>query len=509
MLNSDIAAFREDLLARDKASIIEIAVENYSIRSDMEARLHVMEQISRDMSLQYDEMRNLLKCREYEIEELRKQNLHLAGVRTMQAQEMYGQSSEKIVSIINERSRSKFEDPLSEDAEGSEQPEEVHTLGKVVSFGRTHKSGKGRRTTDTSSLPEVTYYDYDIEKLNEQFGEGNWRFFSWDRHETREIQRRYAYRKVTYTPVISYGLEHMLYRMPYEGSIIPKSSVSSSLLASILSDYANMHMPLFRMEHDTDRYGFPISRQTMSRWMMKVAEDLFAPVLGCMKRYLDSCTYQQGDETTYQVVMDKSHIKNYVWVHRTSELSGTVQVIIYCFELSRGAAHLFDFYKDHEGPLYLTSDAYGAYSSLELHDPEKVTVCGCFMHARRRWVDSLRSLHADEKAELEALPEMKAIRILTKLYDEEGELRELSAEDRYEKRQEKVAPVVDEYFNYVNSLDDTNPLYSDKLKDAIRYSKNQETYLRRFLEDGNIPVDNGASERNMKPVACHRKNSLF
>lgn len=71
MLNSDIAAFREDLLARDKASIIEIAVENYSIRSDMEARLHVMEQISRDMSLQYDEMRNLLKCREYETEELR------------------------------------------------------------------------------------------------------------------------------------------------------------------------------------------------------------------------------------------------------------------------------------------------------------------------------------------------------------------------------------------------------------------------------------------------------
>ena len=64
MLNSDIAAFREDLLARDKASIIEIAVENYSLRFDMKARLRVMEQISRDMSLQYDEMRNLLKCRD-------------------------------------------------------------------------------------------------------------------------------------------------------------------------------------------------------------------------------------------------------------------------------------------------------------------------------------------------------------------------------------------------------------------------------------------------------------
>ena len=69
--------------------------------------------------------------------------------------------------------------------------------------------------------------------------------------------------------------------------------------------------------------------------------------------------------------------------------------------------------------------------------------------------------------------------------------------------------MVNEYFDYVHSLDEDNPLYSDKLKDAIRYSKNQEIQLRRFLEDGNIPIDNGASERNMKPVACHRKNSLF
>ena len=59
------------------------------------------------------------------------------------------------------------------------------------------------------------------------------------------------------------------------------------------------------------------------------------------------------------------------------------------------------------------------------------------------------------------------------------------------------------------SLDDEDPSYSDKLKDAIRYSKNQETYLRRYLEDGHIPIDDGATERNIKPVACHRKNSLF
>ncbi|MBE5825387.1 MAG: transposase domain-containing protein [Butyrivibrio sp.] len=44
---------------------------------------------------------------------------------------------------------------------------------------------------------------------------------------------------------------------------------------------------------------------------------------------------------------------------------------------------------------------------------------------------------------------MKAIRILTKMNDEEDELRDLSAEDRYEKRQKKVAPVA---FHRKNSL---------------------------------------------------------
>ncbi len=59
------------------------------------------------------------------------------------------------------------------------------------------------------------------------------------------------------------------------------------------------------------------------------------------------------------------------------------------------------------------------------------------------------------------------------------------------------------------TLDENNPTYSDKLKYAISYSKNKEAYLRKFLADGNIPIDNGASERSIKPIACHRKNSLF
>ena len=59
------------------------------------------------------------------------------------------------------------------------------------------------------------------------------------------------------------------------------------------------------------------------------------------------------------------------------------------------------------------------------------------------------------------------------------------------------------------SIDLKNPLFSEKLKDEVHFSLNQEKYLRRFLTDGSIPIDNGIAELCVKPVALYRRNSLF
>jgi hypothetical protein len=45
--------------------------------------------------------------------------------------------------------------------------------------------------------------------------------------------------------------------------------------------------------------------------------------------------------------------------------------------------------------------------------------------------------------------------------------------------------------------------------EAIRYSLNHWNALIRPLEAGFLEIDNGASERAMKPVALGRKNWLF
>ncbi len=371
------------------------------------------------------------------------------------------------------------------------------------------RSPKTKRI-DLSKLPQCELYEYDIEELDRKYGKGNWRFCFWERSETIELVRQHTYCKVTYTPVISSGLEHTLSRIPFEGRIIPKSPASSSLLAGIFCDYGNMHVPFYRMESDEGRFGISISRQDMTNWLIYVSKELLTPVIAYLTSLLKEAPYQQSDETPYDVIAEIEHATNYVWTHRTSELYDTEQIIIYCFEASRSADHLLRFYKGLTKHINLTTDAYGAYDALEAAFGGLITICGCFMHARRRPVDSIRIVAKGLNAEeISQLPEMKQVEIIGRMYLKENALDDLDAEKRHKQRQISVKPIVDEYFNYIESLDENDPQYTDKFRDSIRYSKNQESKLRKFLEDGNIPIDNGACERSIKTVVCHRKNSLF
>ena len=105
--------------------------------------------------------------------------------------------------------------------------------------------------------------------------------------------------------------------------------------------------------------------------------------------------------------------------------------------------------------------------------------------------------------------EMQGIILVNRIYLEEYKLSELSAHERYLKRQGEVQKAVNDFFDFMHGIDLSDPTLSYKMKDAVTYSLNQEKYLRRFLEDGHIPMTNAACERAIKPVALLRRNSLF
>ena len=133
------------------------------------------------------------------------------------------------------------------------------------------------------------------------------------------------------------------------------------------------------------------------------------------------------------------------------------------------------------------------------------------MHLRRRVVDAITVIRVNDLSEeaIMNLPEVKALMLIGDIFHAEKPLKDLTAEERYLERQEKVKPCVDRFFDFIHSLNTNDPTFSDKFKEAIQYASNQEIYLRAFLDDGNIPAHNGSCELSVKSIALLRRNSMF
>lgn len=73
------------------------------------------------------------------------------------------------------------------------------------------------------------------------------------------------------------------------------------------------------------------------------------------------------------------------------------------------------------------------------------------------------------------------------------------------KRQQILKSEVDVFFEWLNETLPSFPKESATAR-AINYCLNQETYLRAFLSNGNIPMDNNSAERAIRPFTIGRKN---
>ncbi|WP_340124643.1 IS66 family transposase, partial [Methylobacter svalbardensis] len=101
-----------------------------------------------------------------------------------------------------------------------------------------------------------------------------------------------------------------------------------------------------------------------------------------------------------------------------------------------------------------------------------------------------------------------ALRKFRALYLLEKQLKDLTIEQRYLLRQEKSKPLMEDLKQWCDdSVAKTTK--ESALGKAIRYTINQWDYLMRYLEDGNLQIDNNAAERHIKPFVIGRKNWLF
>jgi transposase len=290
---------------------------------------------------------------------------------------------------------------------------------------------------------------------------------------------------------------------PVPPQIIPKSYATAALLAHIIIAKFVDSLPLYRQEKQFSRLNIDLPRATMANWMIRVA-DRCQPLMPLLRQEIRSGPLINADETTLQVLNEpgrKNTTKSYAWIFR----GGTEKnpAVIFEYHPTRAGKAARDFLGDYKG--YVQSDGFSGYDALE--DIDGITLCGCWAHARRKFVDVVKADKAAKKSGKMRAADI-ALKYIKKLYAIEKEAKNMTVEDRFQLRHEKAKPVLD---NFGLWLRETYPKTPPKgeLGKAIYYSLQQWQKLNVYLEDGRLRPDNNLAENAIRPFVVGRKNWLF
>lgn len=364
------------------------------------------------------------------------------------------------------------------------------------------KKQAGKREADLAGLPVRRIDHYLSEKeLAAEFGEKGWKQLP------DAISRCYRFvpAKVEveehHVGVYSSKTDDRMVKAPHPKKLLSGSLVSPSLAAAVLNGKYVNAVPLYRLEKEFERYGLAITRQNMANWVIRLGESCFGPLYDYLHTLLYRYPVIQADETPVLVNKDgrPAGSKSWMWVYRSGCLYQKEQVILYEYQKTRNASHPRKFLKDYNG--ICVTDGYQVYHTLE-KEKEDLKIAGCWVHCRRKFEEALEVIPKElrKQSVLDLL--MNQIRAI---YREEGKLSGFSADERVEKRQLVVKPLVDAFFAYVKQ-NSGRVAKSGKAREAFTYALNQEPYLRVFLENGNVPMDNNASERAIRGFCIGKKN---
>ena len=521
-MKADRETFIERISILGRDALLTLAVSLYDEMEEMRLQKLENDRISTEAHIQFSELHTKYTAVLSENGELKALLQKEIEKNTLKTRSTFGRKTEAFLSMLDAADNPE-EEPVDEsETEDAGLPGERKK--RIITFpGKKSRKRSGPetggKTTGTGNslarsldaLPQQIIYDLDVERLDEEYGQGRWRIAFWHSHRMLMKLDTPYYTQVTYTPVISAGLEHDLYTVPYMNPLIDKSFVSYTIIADILYRKFVLGLPFYRQARDYMMQCIALTKQTIINWVNTLVPEICGEVHEYMMRLLVSYRYTQSDETFIQVNKDgygPGH-KSYMWVHTSSELSDCPPVIVFCYELTRSTDHLRSYFQEFLG--YITCDAYISYQVLENESGGKIRAAGCMMHCRRYFAEAffVRNVAEMSDEELKELPETKVLFLIREVYREEGELKDMTAEERTAARKELVAPKMDALFTYIHTLEDSGEVFSDRMKKAIRYAVNQESSLRRFLGDGNIPCDNGHVERVIRSYSIGRANWLF
>jgi transposase len=295
-----------------------------------------------------------------------------------------------------------------------------------------------------------------------------------------------------------------LVQAPVAAHVIDKGIPSTGLLAQVLVAKYLDHLPLYRQERVFERAGMAIARSTLAQWVGECGVQL-QPLVDALAAEMLQSAVLHADETPLAMLDPKAKTgkthKAYVWSYCTTQFN-PMKAVVFDFADSRGGHHVRAFLghgeaRDSGWKGSLVTDDFSGYKACF---ERGVIEVGCMAHARRKFHE-LWANHGSQVGE-------QALKFFQELYRIEREVQDYSSEDRLAARKERSRKIADALQQWLVGQRQKVPDGSATAK-AIDYSLRRWVALMRFIDDGDLPIDNNWVENQIRPIALGRNNWLF
>ena len=296
---------------------------------------------------------------------------------------------------------------------------------------------------------------------------------------------------------------------PMPAQPLAKSFASPGLLAFIVTAKYVDALPLYRQQQQFGRIGVELSRTTLARWVVGMGE-LVVPLINVLRDELLDRPYVLMDETTVQVLKEPgkaAESKSQLWALMSP--GPEPPIVVFEYDPTRAGEVPKRLLAGFCGALH--TDGYSGYAPVVRE--QRLEHLACWAHARRGFVDALKSLGLNPK-KLPANPPAKARRTLyalqriRTLYAIERRIRDKPPEYRYLARQSESVPVLDALRTWLDVTIDKIPP-STVLGKAMAYLHNQWEALVRYCDDGRYGIDTNLVYADNRFMPTLRPKSLM
>jgi len=412
------------------------------------------------------------------IAELKEKNDALEHENAILRKALFGPRSEKV------KPSSADEDQLNLFADLEVEQAQVETTTIEVK-GHKKKKHKGRQPLPDHLPVEEIIIEPDVDTSNmEKIGE----LITETLHYTPAslVRRRYIRPKYADTS----DQKIVVAAMPERP--LPKSIAEASLLSYIAVSKFVDHLPFYRIIERFKRdYKLNVPSSTINDWFASTCV-LLEPLYNKLKQKVLDTEYLQADESPIKV-MDKDKIgkthQGYQWVYHNP----LQKLILFDYRKGRGMHGPKELLADYAG--ILQCDGYGVYNKLAKKG--KMTLAGCLVHVRRKYIDAKQS---------DAKLANHALNIFRQIYNHEKKAKESGNRKAY--RLEHIMPLMLELRQWIDEKSIT-VLPKSPIGKAMTYTINQWQKLLNIFTNENIELDNNLIENKIRPLAIGRKNYLF